>query len=155
MVESWVELLRERIPNSRVDAFMQGDTRLGGIVRFDGATRAEIEPVHGRLIHLDYESYEAMALRKMHELAAEAANRWHVERTLLLHRLGRVPPGEVSVCIAVATVHRAEAFEACRWLIDSLKSEVPIWKKDVFEDGFTRWVEASKNREGKTSEPEE
>ena len=60
---------------------------------------------------------------------------------MILHRLGRVQPAEVSVSIAVAAAHRAEAFEACRWLIDTLKQDVPIWKKDVYADGFARWVD--------------
>jgi molybdopterin synthase catalytic subunit len=67
--------------------------------------------------------------------------KWGVGRVVILHRIGPVPVGEVSVAIAVAAPHRAEAFEACRWLIDTLKTDVPIWKKDVFADGCTRWVD--------------
>ena len=69
--------------------------------------------------------------------------RWPVERVCLLHRLGIVPPAEASVVVGVATPHRADAFAACRFLIDTLKQQVPIWKREVYADGSTEWVEGS------------
>lgn len=93
------------------------------------------------VVRLEYEAYAPMALKKMEELAAEARRRWPVEALALVHRVGLLQIGEAAVVIAVATPHRAEAFEACRWLIDTLKETVPIWKKEVFEDGEV-WVAA-------------
>ncbi len=134
------------MPLDRVTAFVSGDAAAGGIVTFYGATRIEHDPEHGALVRLDYEAYPEMALTQMHELSRKARQTWSVGRLVLLHRLGRVPVGEDSVAIAVACPHRAEAFTACRWLIDSLKQDVPIWKKDVFADGFTRWVDPTQSK---------
>jgi len=95
----------------------------------------------GRRVHyLEYEAYEEMALSQMGELEDEARRRWPVSDVRLVHRLGRLEIGEASVAVAVASPHRAEAFEACRFLIDTLKKKVPIWKKEHFEGG-TCWIE--------------
>ena len=111
----------------------------GGVAIFAGTTRQWTD---GReTARLDYESYGPMALKEMHRLADEAAARWPVEKLCLWHRLGAVPPAEPSVVIAVATPHRAAAFDACRFLIDALKEQVPIWKREVYADGQTEWVE--------------
>lgn len=93
------------------------------------------------VVRLEYEAYAPMALKKMEELAAEARRRWPVEALALVHRVGLLQIGDAAVVIAVATPHRAEAFEACRWLIDTLKETVPIWKKEIFTDGEV-WVAA-------------
>ena len=140
-----VELVRERIAADRVRAFMTGDPVLGGITTFEGATRREIDSEHGPLVRLEYEAYETMALQQLGHLAAEAKRRWSAGRVAIVHRLGVVAVGEVSVMIAAACGHRAESFTACRWLIDELKRDVPIWKKNVFGDGFTRWVEPDRS----------
>ncbi len=138
-----IDLVREPVSVQRVRDFVSGDPALGGIVTFEGATRCERDAQHGALVRLDYEAYESMARRQLHLLAGEARDRWSAGRIAMIHRLGPVPPGEVSVMIAVACPHRGECFDACRWLIDTLKRDVPIWKKDVFEDGFVRWVQPS------------
>ncbi len=143
-----IELVRGPIDAARVRGFVVGDPVLGGLAFFEGATRAESDPAHGVLLYLDYEAYDAMAVRQMHVLADEVGRRWYAGRVAILHRLGRVRPGEASVMIAVACAHRGEAFDACRWIIDTLKQDVPIWKKDVFEDGFERWVEPGVGRLG-------
>ena len=137
----YVDLVDEPIELDRVRAFVSGDAALGAIVTFEGTTRQQADEGHGVLKCLDYEAYGAMARRQLDRLAREAQTRWSVGRIAIVHRLGSVPPGEVSVAIAVATAHRVEAFEACRWLIDTLKRDVPIWKKDVFADGSAHWVE--------------
>ena len=129
------------MPLERVLEFVSGDVALGGIVSFYGVTRAELDPKHGGLVRLDYEAYRTMAENQMQELARNAQRKWEAGRIAMLHRLGPVGVGEISVAIAVACPHRTEAFDACRWLIDALKREVPIWKKDVFADGFTRGVD--------------
>ncbi len=107
----------------------------GGICVFLGTTRAEAAPDGRRLTALDYEAYAEMAKQQMRDLAGRAHQRWPIIRLALLHRVGRVPLGQPSVLIAISTPHRAEAFEACRWLIDTLKAEVTIWKKEIWDDG--------------------
>src|SRR5713101_5376803 len=105
----------------------------GAIVTFDGCVRNQS---HGRrTLYLDYEAYESMALAKMGEIAAEVHTKFQIDRVANAHRLGRLEIGETSVFIAVSAPHRAAAFEACRFAIDTLKRSVPIWKKEYFEDG--------------------
>ena len=127
-----VQLQRERIvPHDIVPALERPED--GAIVIFDGIVRNHSRG--RRTLYLEYESYEAMARQKLQELAAEARLRFHIRNVALVHRLGRLQIGESSVLIAVFSAHRAAAFEACRWLIDTLKRTVPIWKKEYFEDG--------------------
>ena len=105
----------------------------GAVVVFDGIVRNQ---THGRrTLYLDYSAYEAMALKQMEQLAQQALSNFAIRDAWLVHRLGRLQIGETSVYIAVASPHRAAGFEACRWLIDTLKTTVPIWKKEYFEDG--------------------
>ena len=117
------------------------DPRAGGIDVFLGTTRAERSSEGRELVALDYEAYPEMALSQMRDLARRARERWPIVRLAIVHFVGRVPLAEPSVLIAVSTPHRAEAFEACRWLIDMLKAEVPIWKREVWADGATTWVD--------------
>jgi molybdopterin synthase catalytic subunit len=112
----------------------------GAIAIFLGTTRAETNEAGRRLVALDYEAYQEMALQQMHALADDAKQRWPILRLVVLHRVGRVELGQPSVLIAVSTAHRAEAFEACRFLIDRIKAEATIWKKEVWEDGSASWV---------------
>ena len=116
------------------------DVGAGGVAVFLGTTRAERRSDGAQLEALDYESYPDMARGQLVSLAERARGRWPILRLALLHRTGRVGLGEPSVVVAVSTPHRAEAFEACRWLIDTLKAEVAIWKKDVWADGTGSWV---------------
>jgi molybdopterin synthase catalytic subunit len=105
----------------------------GAIVTFDGCVRNQS---HGRrTLYLDYEAYESMALAKMREIASEIHSKFAIDRVAMAHRLGRLEIGETSVFIAVSAPHRAAAFDACRYAIDTLKRSVPIWKKEYFEDG--------------------
>ena len=105
----------------------------GAAVIFEGIVRNHTRG--RRTLYLDYEAYEAMALKQMESLVEEAKSRFAVRDTTIIHRLGRLNIGETSVLIVVAAAHRGAAFEACRWLIDTLKKTVPIWKKEYFEDG--------------------
>jgi molybdopterin synthase catalytic subunit len=105
----------------------------GAVCVFDGIVR---DNTRGRkTLHLDYEAYREMALEQMRGLATEAIAKFGVRDVALVHRLGRLFVGETSVLIVVASAHRGAAFDACRWLIDTLKKTVPIWKKEQFEDG--------------------
>lgn len=109
----------------------------GAVAVFDGIVRNNTRG--RRTLHLDYEAYEEMATKQMRELAQEAISRFAVRQVTIVHRLGRLEVGETSVLIVVASAHRAQAFDACRWLIDTLKKTVPIWKKETFADG-TAWA---------------
>jgi len=105
----------------------------GAMVIFDGMVRNNSRG--RRTLYLVYEAYEEMALEQMRALAVKAVADFPIRDVAIVHRLGRIEIGESSVLIAVASAHRAAAFEACRWLIDTLKKTVPIWKKEYFEDG--------------------
>jgi molybdopterin synthase catalytic subunit len=93
---------------------------------------------------LEYEAYPPMAERKLMEIEAELRARWTVGEVALVHRLGRLGVGEISVAVAVSAPHRTEAFEACRFAIDTLKQVVPIWKKENAPDGSAAWVHETK-----------
>jgi MoaE-MoaD fusion protein len=105
----------------------------GAAVVFEGIVRNNTRG--RRTLYLDYEAYEPMALREMDRLAGQARERFGVNGVSIIHRLGRLQIGETSVLIVVTAAHRAAGFEACRWMIDTLKKTVPIWKKEYFEDG--------------------
>ena len=127
-----VALIRERIDAETIVAAAKSGED-GAVVVFDGIVRNH---TRGRqTLHLDYEAYEEMALRQMRELGLKACERFAIRQVTMLHRLGRLEIGETSVLIVVASGHRSAAFEACRWLIDTLKQSVPIWKKETFADG--------------------
>lgn len=145
--KTYVVLVDEPVSMVPIRQFLSDDSDLGGRVTFEGVTRSQNNKNHGQLVRLEYEAYASMALKEMHRLADEAMVRWSAGKVLIVHRTGSVGPGEVSVVISVACAHRAEAFEACRWLIDTLKESVPIWKKDIYEDGFVHWVEPPKSTE--------
>ncbi len=115
----------------------------GGIDIFLGTTRAEKSPEGKSLVALDYECYESMATSKLRVLCARAREQWDLQRLAIFHRIGRVGLMKPSVIVAVSSAHRAEAFAACRFLIDELKRSVPIWKKEVWEDGSVTWVEGT------------
>jgi molybdopterin synthase catalytic subunit len=122
----------------------------GAVVLFLGTTR---ELTAGRqTVALSYEAYGEMAERRLAELEAEARRRWPVIECNIVHRLGTVPPTEASVAIAVSTPHRADAFAAGQWLIDSLKADVPIWKREQWADGTSEWVHPGVTSEHKQHE---
>ena len=91
-------------------------------------------------LSLDYEAYPEMALKKMAEIEEQARARWPIMEAAIVHRVGHLDLGEISVVVAVSCPHRHEAFEACRWLIDTLKEVVPIWKRESWADGTEEWV---------------
>jgi molybdopterin synthase catalytic subunit len=111
----------------------------GGIDVFIGTVRnaTKGKPV----IRLEFEAYEPMAIAEMEKIIKQAEEQWPIQKALIHHRTGILEVGEVPVIIAVSAAHRAAAFVACRYIIDTLKQTVPIWKKEVFEDGEV-WVAA-------------
>lgn len=125
-------IVREAIDTARIANALKHPED-GATAIFEGIVRNH---TRGRqTLYLDYEAYEGMALKKMEELAAQALVDFKVRDVALIHRLGRLEIGETSVLIVVASAHRGAAFDACRWLIDTLKRTVPIWKKEHFVDG--------------------
>lgn len=110
----------------------------GAVVTFCGVVRNHANNKPTR--YLVYEAYPEMAEKKLTEIGAEVAARWNIQDMGIVHRVGRLEIGEISVLVAVSSPHRAEAFEACRYAIDRLKEVVPIWKKEVGENG-EEWVE--------------
>jgi len=127
-----VLLTREPIDAEKlVSGLKQGED--GAVTVFDGIVRNNTRGRKTR--YLDYHAYEEMALKQMQDLAAKARADFKIRQVAIAHRLGKLEVGETSVLIAVAAAHRGAAFDACRWLIDTLKKTVPIWKKEHFEDG--------------------
>ena len=127
-----VQIVREPIDAGRIVSAVKsgGD---GAVCVFDGIVR---DNTRGRAtLHLDYEAYEEMALKQMRALREEAKAKFGVREIAIVHRLGRLFVGETSVLIAVASAHRGAAFDACRYVIDTLKKTVPIWKREQFADG--------------------
>jgi MoaE-MoaD fusion protein len=130
--QRYASITRERIDTEAIlSALKRGED--GAALVFEGVVR---DQTRGRkTLYLDYEAYEQMALHQLEGLATEALTKFKIRDVAIVHRLGRLKIGETSVLIAVASAHRAAAFDACRWLIDTLKRKVPIWKKEYFEDG--------------------
>ena len=115
------------------------DTAVGGIDVFVGTVRNQTKGKE--VLKLEFEAYEPMALREMQKLADQAREKWDVLRIAIHHRTGTLEVGEIPVIIAVSAAHRAAAFDACRYIIDTLKETVPIWKKEYFAGGEV-WVNA-------------
>jgi molybdopterin synthase catalytic subunit len=136
-MEPIIQLTREPLDrNALVEAVTHAS--VGGIVIFEGVVR---DNARGKQVrYLEYDAYIEMAKEQIRAIVAEAERRWGVERVAVAHRFGRLEIGEASVIIVVATPHRAEAFEACHYIIDTLKTTVPVWKKEVATDG-EEWVE--------------
>jgi molybdopterin synthase catalytic subunit/molybdopterin converting factor small subunit len=130
--EPLVALIHQPIETAAIDRAIKAGAD-GAVCIFDGIVRDNTRGRH--TLHLDYEAYEEMALKQMHLLRSEAIERFGVRDIAIVHRLGRLLVGETSIYIAVASAHRGAAFDACRWVIDTLKKTVPIWKKEQFADG--------------------
>ena len=141
-MNDWIAIMAEPLPIPAVVEFVS-DPAAGGIDVFVGTTRAESDQVGRQLVALEYEAYVEMALEQLGDLARRAREKRPIVKLAMLHRIGRVAPGQSSVIIAVSTPHRADCFAACRFLIDTLKAEVTIWKKEIYDDGGGWWVEGS------------
>ena len=127
-----IEIVENTIDAEAIVSRMK-DGSDGAVCVFDGIVR---DNTRGRpTLYLDYEAYREMALEQMRRLAGEAVEKFGVRDVAVVHRLGRLAVGETSVLIVAASAHRAAAFDACRWLIDTLKRTVPIWKRETFADG--------------------
>ncbi|MGA3293469.1 MAG: MoaD family protein [Candidatus Acidiferrales bacterium] len=151
IAEDIFQLVREPIqPREIVEGLKAPED--GAVVVFDGFVRNNFK---GRqTLYLDYEAYEAMAYAKMREIGAEIRAQFPIHRLAIVHRLGRLEIGETSVLIAVSSPHRGAAFDACRYVIDTLKRTVPIWKKEYFVGGAV-WADGEPFPQEAISRPDE
>lgn len=143
------KITREAIDTNAVLAALK-QPEDGATLVFEGIVRNHSRG--RRTLFLEYEAYEEMAFKELESLASQALAQFQVREVSIVHRLGRIEIGEISVLIIVASAHRAATFEACRWLIDTLKLTVPIWKKEHFEDGAV-WADGEPFPE-KLAEPQ-
>ena len=132
-----IDFVREPIDLNRVSSFCNMD-RVGAVSLFVGITRRFTGDVQTEC--LEYEAYESMAVQKMIELIAIASQQFRIERVAFVHRLGKVDVGETSMVVAVGSAHRANAIEACAWLVERIKADVPIWKKEHYPQGSSQWI---------------
>jgi len=140
-----IEIVREPIDLNRVINSVK-DSAAGGTVIFIGTVRNHSS---GRSVQaLEYQAYESMALRMIEDIALEAKKKWGVLKISAVHRVGMVGAGEAGLVVVVSTVHRKEAFEACRYVIDAIKKDVPVWKKEITEGGG-KWSVRSGGRKSK------
>ncbi len=131
-----IELTHNVLNPEKLTASVRNDAN-GAVVTFLGTTRDNFEG--RRVVTLEYEAFEEMAVKKLEEIRQEMQVEFSIEDIAIAHRIGTVPIGEISLIVAVASPHRVEAFQACHKAVDRLKETVPIWKKEVFEEG-SRWV---------------
>ncbi len=140
MSDDWIDILPTPLPTAKAIDFVSTPAA-GGIAIFLGTTRSEKNAQGRELQALDYEAYIEMALPQLQTLAQVARSQWPIVKQVILHRTGRVELSQPSVLIAVASPHRHEAFAACRFIIDALKADVAIWKKEIWSDGSGTWVQ--------------
>lgn len=113
-------------------------TEPGAVVSFQGVVRRD-RTTHGDVAALEFEAYETMGELEMNQIVKEVKEKWPGTHMLWQHRLGRIPVGETSLFLVVSSPQRAAAFSACHYALDQMKTRVPLWKKDVFLDGSSRW----------------
>lgn len=136
----WVEMTEAPLDPAPLVAFAEGP-EMGAVVTFSGNVR---DHNRGRRVeYLEYDAYRPMAEKELAKIAAEAVEKWNC-RIAILHRAGRLEIGEPSVLVAAACAHRGQAFDACRYAIDTLKERVPIWKREVWEGGEV-WIEGERD----------
>ena len=131
-----IELTEDTLDPEKITAKVRRDTN-GAVVTFLGSTRDNFEGKS--VLTLEYEAFDEMALKKLEEVRQELMAEYGLEQIAISHRIGTVGIGEISLVIAVGSPHRKEAFEACHAAVDRIKVVVPIWKKEVYQDG-SRWV---------------
>jgi molybdopterin synthase catalytic subunit len=131
--------ISDRALNPQTVIDMVSSDSCGAIDVFIGTVRNQTR--NKPVLRLDFESYDSMALKEMEKIAQRARSTWPIDKMAIHHRKGVLEIGEIAVIIAVSTPHRVASFEACQFAIDTLKETVPIWKKEIFEDGEV-WVAA-------------
>ena len=131
-----IEITHKPLDPQPATASVRRDSN-GAVVTFLGTTRRT--SMGKTVLYLEYEGYVPMALKKLREIADEVAQKWPIQDVSILHRIGRLEIEDISLVVAIASPHRKEAFQACGYVVDRIKETVPIWKKEVFEDGQV-WV---------------
>jgi molybdopterin synthase catalytic subunit len=134
-----IKLTNEKLSAEECVHFVAAD-EVGGLVTFIGTVRNHTKGKS--VLKLDFEAYEPMAISEMRKIAEQAKAKFGIQKIVIHHRLGTLTIGEIPVIIAVSSAHRAAAFEACQFAIDTLKETVPIWKKEYLSDGEV-WVSAT------------
>jgi molybdopterin synthase catalytic subunit len=137
-----IEFVREPIDLDLVSSACSMDY-VGAISMFVGITRRYTGDIE--TICLEYEAYESMATRKMNELIHQAGQLWKLQRVAFVHRLGSVPVGQTSMVVATGSAHRSDAMEACQWIVQRVKAEVPIWKREHYAAGAPKWIHPMSN----------
>lgn len=132
-----IEFVREPIDLDQVSWACSMDY-VGAISMFVGITRRYTGGIE--TLSLEYEAYESMATIKMNELIQQASQLWKLQRVAFVHRLGSVPVGQTSMVVATGSAHRSDAMEACQWIVQRVKAEVPIWKKEHYASGAPKWI---------------
>jgi len=138
VVDKWVHISDDKLDEQAIMALVRSDSA-GAIDVFIGTVRNSTKGKN--VVRLEFESYDAMAIKEIQKIIDQAKMKWPIEKMAIYHRKGVLSIGEAAVVIAVSTPHRKASFEACQYAIDTLKETVPIWKKEVFEDGEV-WVAA-------------
>ncbi len=133
-----IQIKQEPLSLNDCMTFVQEES-VGGIVHFVGTVRNQTQGK--KVLRLEFESYIPMAKKEMKKIAEEILKKWDIKKIAIHHRIGVLEVGEIPVIITVSAAHRKEAFEACQFAIDTLKKTVPIWKKEIFENGEI-WVAA-------------
>lgn len=141
----WVDVTDEPIDVAALESFV-ADPAAGSSVVFSGTVRNH-SPGRDNVSHLEYEAYGDVAVRRISVIVDEACAMWPILRVAAVHRVGSLDIGESAVCVAVSSAHRKDSFDACRYVIDELKSRVPIWKKEHWPGG-AEWVEEGGSAEG-------
>lgn len=132
-----IEIVESQIDESALLRHVKSEC-CGAVLLFSGTTRRETA---GRVTEtLHYEAYGEMARRELHRIRTEAMARFELKVCAVVHRVGEVPLGETSIVVALSSPHRKQAFEAAAWIMDTVKTDVPIWKQEVWADGKTEWV---------------
>ena len=131
-----IEITHKPLDPQPATASVRRDSN-GAVVTFLGTTRRT--SMDKNVLYLEYEGYVPMALKKLREIADEVAQKWPIQDVSIVHRIGRLEIEDISLVVAIASPHRKEAFQACGFVVDRIKETVPIWKKEVFEDGQV-WV---------------
>jgi molybdopterin synthase catalytic subunit len=137
--EARVLLTREVIDEAKLTSLLRREDA-GALAAFVGTVRAETNGER-RLAALEYEAFDTMASEQMESIRQRAMKQFAILDALVAHRLGRLGLAETSIVVVVSAAHRADAFNACRWIVDLVKTDVPIWKKNIWTDGKTEWVD--------------
>jgi molybdopterin synthase catalytic subunit len=127
------------------------DLRAGAVVLFLGTVREFTGEL--QTSSLDYEAFEEMALDSLRQITDEARRRWTLVKTAVVHRTGSLELGDIAVAVAVSSAHRGPAFEAGQWIMDTIKQQTPIWKKEIYADGRTEWIHPETSVTGRDSCP--